>query len=57
MHSEDAHAATEMLVTVPTDEDDDLPYRAYSLSSKRDGGGPEWGYGTVRRGPFPWWLY
>lgn len=40
LHTEEPLGAREILASMPTDEDIDFLYRAYSVQPKRDDGGP-----------------
>ena len=61
LHTESPRRASDMLSSMPTDDDIDLLYRVYSASPKREDGGPEWGDRAVweelhRKDPYPFWL-
>ena len=43
LHTESPKPARDVLASMPTDDDIDFLYRTYSVSPKREDGGPEWG--------------
>lgn len=60
-HSGDTRSASELLASMPTDDDIELLFSVYSSSPKREDGGPEWGDRAVweelhHKDPFPFWL-
>ena len=61
LHTESPKSARDALSSMPTDDDIELLYEAYSAGTKRDDGGPEWGDRAVweelhRKDPYPYWL-
>lgn len=61
MHTESPRPARELIHSMPTDDDIDFLYKTYSLSPKREDGGPEWGDRAVweelhHKDPYPFWL-
>ena len=61
LHTESPKPARDVLASMPTDDDIDFLYRTYSVSPKREDGGPEWGDRAVweelhHGDPYPFWL-
>ena len=61
LHTESPKPARDVLASMPTDDDIDFLYRTYSVSPKREDGGPEWGDRVVweelhHGDPYPFWL-
>ncbi len=61
LHTESPKPARDALASMPTDDDIDFLYRTYSVSPKREDGGPEWGDRAVweelhHGDPYPFWL-
>lgn len=61
LHTEPPKPARDVLASMPTDDDIDFLYRTYSVSPKREDGGPEWGDRVVweelhHGDPYPFWL-
>ena len=61
LHTECPLPPSEILDSMPTDDDIDFLYRTYAAHPKREDGGPEWGDRAVweelhHKDPWPFWL-